>query len=148
VKILHVVPTYIPAYRYGGPIYSVHNLCRSLVELGHNVDVYTTNVDGLQDSDVPLGKVVVIDGVNVRYFSCPYGRRLYYSPSMMKALCEHLRDYDLIHLHSVFLWPTWAAARVARRNNVPYVLSPRGMLVKALIRRKNRQLKNCLDNIN
>lgn len=141
MRILHVVPTYIPAYRYGGPIYSVHNLCRSLVEKGHEVDVYTTNVDGDQNRKFIEGEAVDLDGVKVWYFKCPYGRRLYYSPAMMKALREHSKDYDLIHLHSVFLWPTWAAARMARRNNVPYLLSPRGMLVKELIMRKNRILK-------
>ena len=38
-------------------------------------------------------------------------------------------------------WPTWAAARAARAASVPYVLSPRGMLVQDLIRRKSRWLK-------
>ena len=141
MRILHVVPTYIPAYRYGGPIYSVHNLCRNLVERKHEVDVYTTNVDGDQNRNVVEGEVVDLDGVKVRYFACQYVRRLYYSSAMMKALRVHAKDYDLIHLHSVFLWPTWAAARMARRNNVPYILSPRGMLVKELIMRKNRILK-------
>jgi len=141
MRILHVVPTYVPAYRYGGPIYSVHSLCRSLVERKHEVDVYTTNVDGDQNIKFTEGEAVDLDGVKIWYFKCPYGRKLYYSSTMMKALREHANDYDLIHLHSVFLWPTWAAARAARRNNVPYLLSPRGMLVKELIMRKNRILK-------
>ena len=142
MRLLHVVPTYIPAYRYGGPIYSVHSICRSLVERGHGVDVYTTNVDGTRNTKVPLGTPVDLDGVQVWYFSCPYARRLYYSPTMMGALDEHAKDYDLIHLHSVYLWPTWAAARMARQQNVPYLLSPRGMLVKELVRRKSRWKKS------
>jgi hypothetical protein len=44
VKILHVVPTYLPARRYGGPIVAVHGLCRALVRRGHDVTVFTTNV--------------------------------------------------------------------------------------------------------
>jgi glycosyltransferase involved in cell wall biosynthesis len=48
---------------------------------------------------------------------------------------------DAVHLHSVFLWPTWAAAREAQRSGIPYVLSPRGMLVDKLIERRHRQLK-------
>ena len=46
-----------------------------------------------------------------------------------------------MHLHSVFLWPTLAAARAATRAGVPYVLSPRGMLVPELIRRRGRLRK-------
>jgi glycosyltransferase involved in cell wall biosynthesis len=49
--------------------------------------------------------------------------------------------FDIAHLHSVFLWPTWAAAVACRKAEVPYMLSPRGMLVKELIRRKSRLVK-------
>ena len=55
MKILHVVPSYLPALRYGGPIHSVHGLCKALAARGHAVEVFTTNVDGPQNSKVPLG---------------------------------------------------------------------------------------------
>lgn len=141
MRILHVVPTYLPAVRYGGPIYSVHALCRALAERGHDVHVYTTNVDGPGVSNVPIGGAVLIDGVSVRYFPCGWGRRLYRSPRMIQALNSNVRAFDTLHLHSVYLWPTLAAARIARRTNVPYVLAPRGMLVGELIARKSRILK-------
>ena len=101
--------------------------------------VFTTNVDGAGVSDVPLGMAVPLDGVSVHYFASPF-RRLYYSPAIRAAL-RAVRDFDLLHLHSVFLWPTYAAARAAERNRVPYVVSPRGMLVPELIDRKSRLLK-------
>src|SRR5262249_22536991 len=50
--------------------------------------------------------------------------------------------FDLVHLHSVFLWPTWAAARFSRKAHTPYVVSPRGMLVKELIGRRQRLVKS------
>jgi len=142
MKILHVVPSYIPAWRYGGPIHSVHGLCKALVAQGHEIHVFTTNVDGPGDSDVPLNTAVDIDAVQVWYFPSKRLRRIYYSPPMMNALKARIKEFDLVHLHSVFLWPTWAATRVARAANVPYVISPRGMLVKDLIRRKSRMLKS------
>jgi len=141
MRILHVVPTYLPATRYGGPIYSVHGLCKALVNNGHEVHVFTTNVDGSADSPVPLLQPVEMDGVKIWYFPSQYLRRLYLSPLLMKCLREEITGFDIVHLHSVFLWPTWAAARMARKFGVPYVLSPRGMLVKDLIKRKNRFLK-------
>ncbi len=140
MRLLHVVPTYLPATRYGGPIYAVHGLCRALVRRGHEAGVFTTNVDGDRDSDVPVGIPVDLDGVSVRYFPATL-RRLYRSPQMGQALDESIGRYDLIHLHSVFLWPTYAAARAARRHGVPYVVSPRGMLVPELITRKSRVAK-------
>lgn len=142
MRVLHVVPTYLPATRYGGPIFSVHGLCKALAAKGHDVHVFTTNVDGESDSDVPLGVPVRLDGVHVWYFPSRRLRRLYRSPPMMRALKAQLPQFDVVHLHSVFLWPTWAAAWVARARHVPYILSPRGMLVPDLIRRKSRWLKS------
>ena len=136
VRLLHVVPTYLPATRYGGPIYAVHGLCRALVRRGHQVDVFTTNVDGDGESPVAVDTAVDLDGVSVRYFPSTF-RRLYFSPRMRAALDREIAKYDVVHLHSVFLWPTYAAARPAERRRVPYVISPRGMLVPELIARKS-----------
>jgi glycosyltransferase involved in cell wall biosynthesis len=137
VRILHVVPSYIPAWRYGGPIRSVHGLCAALAARGHDVEVATTNVDGDRDSGVPLQVPVDIDGVTVRYFPCTRLRRLYYSAPMYRFMDESMRGWDLVHTHSVFLWPTTAAAHLARKFDKPYVLSPRGMLVRDLIARRS-----------
>jgi glycosyltransferase involved in cell wall biosynthesis len=142
LRLLHVVPTYLPAVRYGGPIRSVHALCRALAANGNEVHAFTTSVDGPFDSDVPLGRPVDVDGVKVTYFPSRYLRRLYWSPAMGRALSSSVADFDIVHVHAMFLWPTWASARAARRNKVPYVLSPRGMLVPELIRRKSRLVKS------
>jgi glycosyltransferase involved in cell wall biosynthesis len=141
MRLLHVVPTYLPATRYGGPIFAVHGLCRALARRGHEVHVFTTNVDGGGVSDVPLDCPVEMDGVRVHYFASQF-RRLYYSAAMRKALRGFVPLCELVHVHSVFLWPTSAAARIAARAGVPYVVSPRGMLVPELIRRKSRVTKS------
>jgi glycosyltransferase involved in cell wall biosynthesis len=136
LRILHVVPTYLPAHRYGGPIVAVHGLCKALVARGHQVDVFTTNVDGPETLDVPVATPVNLDGVQVRYYASPF-RRLYWSPEMRRALEAEVREYDLVHIHAVYLWPGVAAARAARKYDVPYVISPRGMLVPELIAQKS-----------
>jgi glycosyltransferase involved in cell wall biosynthesis len=141
LRLLHVVPTYLPAVRYGGPIRSVHALCRALAADGHDVHVFTTSVDGPGDSDVPLGRAVDLEGVKVTYFPSHRLRRLYWSPPMRRALASSVGGFDVVHLHAVYLWPTWAGARAARAHGVPYVISPRGMLVPELIRRKSRWVK-------
>lgn len=141
MKLLHVVPTYLPATRYGGPIHSVHGLCRGLVEAGQAVDVLTTSVDGDRDSDVPHEQPVDLDGVQITYFKSRAGRRLYWAPAMERALERTIARYDVVHLHAVYLWPTNMAARVALAAGVPYVISPRGMLVRELVSRKNAWVK-------
>lgn len=147
LRILQVIPTYYPAVRYGGPIRSVHALCVSLVRRGHQVTVYTTNIDGNADSDVPLGRPVDIDGVSVFYFPVPALRRIYWCPALARQLRAAVSDFDIVHLHSVFLWPTYIAARAAHRAGVPYVISPRGSLVGDLIHRKSRFVKTAWINL-
>ena len=141
MRILHVIPSYYPAVRYGGPIRSVHALASASARRGHEVHVYTTNVNGSGVSDVPIGIPVEHDGVRVWYYECPIGRRLFYAPVMGRALRLKVESFNIIHTHSVFLWPTSVAAAAARRFGVPYVVSPRGMLVEDLIRQKNRLAK-------
>lgn len=142
MKILHIVPTYYPAVRYGGPIQSVHGLASALATLGHEVHVYTTNIDGNEVSQVPLDRPTLLDDVKVWYFETGVGRRIYRSPSMHRALVSNIASFDIVHLHSVFLWPTYAGAQAATKAGVPYVLSPRGMLVRNLIRRKSSLAKH------
>jgi glycosyltransferase involved in cell wall biosynthesis len=142
MKILQIVPNYYPAVRYGGPIRSVHALSTALVEMGHEVHVFTSSMDGPTDLDVPEGTPVNLDGVLVRYFRVPLLRRLAWCPGMRTALRAEASSFDVIHLHSVFLWPTWAAARVARSSGVPFLVSPRGMLGPDVIRRKSRFVKS------
>ena len=60
---------------------------------------------------------------------------------MARALSRDIGDFDAAHLHSVFLWPTTKSARIARNRGTPYVLSPRGMLVRELIESKSRMVK-------
>ena len=141
LRILHVVSAYYPAVRYGGPIRSVHGLAAALAHRGHDVHVYTTSIDGDADLDVPLDRPVSLDGVSVHYFRVPALRRLWWSPSLGRRLRESIGDFDVVHIHAVFLWPMLAAARAAARAGVPYVLSPRGMLIQDVISRKSRWVK-------
>lgn len=138
MKLLHVIPTYVPAWSHGGPIVAVHSLCKALAARGHEMTVFTTDVDGRGTLDVPLATPVDLDGVKVFYFHVVAPRRLYPSPSLRRALREHIREFDLAHLHSLFLWPTAATARAALDAGVPYVVSPRGMLVRELLNRRGQ----------
>jgi glycosyltransferase involved in cell wall biosynthesis len=141
LRILQVVPTYFPAVRYGGPIRSVHSLGKSLAERGHEVHVFTSSMDGPQNLNVPLNTPVNMDGVIVHYFPARLFRRICWCPAMRTALEGGTASFDVLHLHSIFLWPTYAAARAAHAAGIPYLVSPRGMLGQEVIRRKSRLVK-------
>lgn len=141
MRILHVIPAYYPAVRYGGPIRSAHGLCAALAARGHDVHVFTTTMDGSHDLDVPLRGPVLLDGVRVHYFRVPALRRLCWSPAMGRRLETDVATFDVAHLHSVYLWPTLKAARCASAAGVPYLLAPRGMLMRDAIRGRNPWVK-------
>lgn len=141
MKILQVIPTYAPAWCYGGPIRAVHEMSTALARRGHEVHVYTTDGNGAERLPIESGVPVVRDGVTVRYFAARGPRRLHFAPAMGRALARSVGEFDVVHLHSVFLWPTAAAARAATRAGVPYVVSPRGMLVKELVHQRSRLAK-------
>ncbi len=60
---------------------------------------------------------------------------------MGARLRAEVAGFDVVHLHSTFLWPTWAAARAARDAEVPYLLAPRGMLGPTVVRNRSRRIK-------
>ena len=128
MNILHVIPSVAPAWRFGGPISAAYGMTRALVRSGHEVTVFTTNLDGAGVLDVPIAKPVDVDGVETWYFPVQWPRWYYYSRELNRQLINHAADFDVVHIHSIFLWPTTAAARACRNAGVPYVSRPAGML--------------------
>lgn len=141
MKILHVVPSYIPAYGYGGPIESVHALNEALTAAGEDVTVFTTDRNGSETLRVPLGQEVLIDGVGVWYFPVSFPRDWFYSAAMHRALKERVKDFDIIHITSVWLAPGALGAHYAKKFKKPYIISPRGSLMRDPLRRKSWKKK-------
>jgi glycosyltransferase involved in cell wall biosynthesis len=137
MNILHVAPAYHPAYRYGGPIWTVHGLNRWLVAAGAKVTVYTTNADGAGVLDVPTNTPVDVDGVTVFYFPRSFPRVWFYSGAMRRALAAHVHEFDVVHITSVFLAASTLGAGAARRAGRPYVISPRGSLMRETLAKKS-----------
>ena len=44
MKFLQVIPHYVPAYNFGGPLRVAHSIGKALIKQGHNVTVCTTNL--------------------------------------------------------------------------------------------------------
>lgn len=128
MNVLHVIPSFAPAWRYGGPIVAALGLTRELARQGHTVSVATTNIDGPGELDVPLCEPVPIDDITCWYFPVQHPRWYHFSAPMGRALKRLVRQSDIVHIHSVFLWPTTAAAFWCRRFGVPYLVRTAGFL--------------------
>ena len=125
MKILHIIPSYVPALWASGPIQPTHFLNRELVRRGADVTVYTTNIDNYKTLDVPLKNPVVIDGVKIFYFPSKFPFWYwYYSSSMRVAIRDNIKKFDVVHITSVFLASSFFGGFYARRSNIPYIISP------------------------
>ena len=128
MKILHVTPSYIPAWQYGGPIRSISEVCKTVVLQGIEVVVLTTNVNVFNELSVPLNESVFIDGVKVKYFQVQRPRYYTFSWPLSRALKNEVKKFDIVHIHGIFHWPMASASFYCRKYKIPYVVSPRGML--------------------
>ncbi|GAK41109.1 hypothetical protein TCA2_3600 [Paenibacillus sp. TCA20] len=140
MKILHLIANL--ATRYGGPSQAILGMTKSLVELGNEVTIFTTNQDGDKELDVPLYEPLVKDGVNIVYFPIQnprfFGTSLPMARHLKKALKNH--EFDIVHIHSLYLFHGAVAASYCRRYNIPYIIRPHGTL-DPFLQKRNRGRK-------
>jgi glycosyltransferase involved in cell wall biosynthesis len=126
LRILQFIPVYKPAWRYGGPIRCVSQLCESLTRQGADVSVFTTNADGRDKLDVPTDAPTVVDGVNVRYFESvrtPWGID---STAFRRDISRAISDFDLVHMSAMWQPLGVPLARAASHAGIPYIYSLHG----------------------
>lgn len=109
----------------------------ALRQQGVDARILTTNDDGPGLlSDLPLGVWHEHQGVPVLAFRrwSPPGRLLRplrefaIAPVLSCWLGQHLGEFDLLHVHALFSYPSTSGMAVARHRRVPYVLRSIGQL--------------------
>ena len=129
MRVLHVAPSFYPSWAYGGVPRCAYELCRQLVRLNVEVHVWTTDVD---DAEHRLSESnAVVDGITIRRFAnlsnwLAYHRQLYLPLGLWQHARRHIRQFDLIHLHSHRHLLQPLVATPARRTAVPYVFTGHG----------------------
>lgn len=126
MKILHVIATLAP--RDGGPSAVLPEMCRSLTKLGHDVEIVTTNRDGETELDVPLARPILDQGVRTTYYPTQRPRSYGTSLPMAIMLRNRIADFEVVHVHSLYLFHGLIAGALCRRRGVPYVIRPHGTL--------------------
>ena len=116
------------APRYGGPPQVCLELCQELAQRGERVAIYTTNIDGPGTLDVPLEEPVWTNGVEIRYFPVRPPRGYALSFPLGRALRRVISEQDVVHIHSLYFFPSTVAAHHCRRAGVPYLVRPHGTL--------------------
>jgi glycosyltransferase involved in cell wall biosynthesis len=139
MKVLHVIPSL--SVRTGGPPVAVVESALALRDIGVASTIVATDMAGSASAGnrgriAPEGLPGGAAALDVRLFPARPPGRLAFSPALYTALRRSVREYDLVHVHSLFLFPQFAAYRAARAAGVPYIVSPRGALDPHLRRQR------------
>jgi glycosyltransferase involved in cell wall biosynthesis len=135
MKVLFVIPALGPVY--GGPSKCVVELAQAVGSQGISVDIVTTNANGFEDLNVPLQTWVDQEKYRVQYF--PYWKggsdniklaltRWPISPALTWWLFQHVAQYDVVHTNTIFSYPVLVAHWACQAHQVPYIMTPHGML--------------------
>lgn len=109
-------------------------MARAVAARGHTVEIFTTDF-GLE-GQVPIDSTPVADGgVTIRYYPAQWPRKFKPSWSLYTALARALPAADVVNLHALYLFHDWAAGRICRHANVPYIVLPHGALDPYIWRR-------------
>ena len=143
MKILQVTNFFKPSWEAGGPARVSYELSKKLMEIGHDVTVYTT--DGFKwRLNVGKNKPVDVDGLRTYYFrnlSSHLARKMvlptpYYLPIVAR---REIKDFDVIHIHEYRTMPGLIVYYYATKYSVSYVLKAGGSL--PIINRMQRMKK-------
>ena len=117
MRILQIIPHYVPAFRFGGPLRVAHSLGKALITLGHQVTVCTTNLSNEKENlDVSLDKPVNIDGVTVFYEKVNSLRWWGYSRDFKTRITNEIKNTDIIITHFHYKYAIYIEGLLARRN--------------------------------
>lgn len=147
MKILHITPSYKPAFTYGGPTVSVSRLCEELANAGEEVDVFTTTANGSEELSVQAGEPNFLEGVRVTYFCRLTGDHTHFSPALLLALWKQGKDYDIIHIHSWWNLVSVFSVLLCWIKGWRPLLAPRGMLSTYSFQYENSTKKKLIHNL-
>src|SRR3712207_2790508 len=96
---------------------------------GHDVEIFTTDIDRPDRLHVPLRSATTAGGgAKITYCRGWPPESFKPSPQMATALMRHLPSFDVVHVHSLYLFHTAVSTALARRHGVPYIIRPHGAL--------------------
>ena len=117
MKILRIIPS--ADRKGGGPIEGAVQLTRALNQLGHETRVVSMDRPGTISPDEYPFEVHEIGPPISGY---------YYCPRLVPWIKQHIHEYDVVVVHGIWLYHSFAAWQALRGSSVPYVVYTHGML--------------------
>jgi hypothetical protein len=122
MKILFPIGSFYPAQE-GGPDNSVYWLNQEANKRGVDTTVVST-MKGIKDASIKSGESIRKYGVRAYFFGY-YGKH-FICPGLYKWFFKNVKNYDLVHINSIFFPLSFIVALIAILKGTRFVVSPRG----------------------
>jgi len=130
-RIIHITPSYKPAFIYGGTTLSISLLCEAQRKNGEQSLVFTTTANGKEELPVSGRLPLKVARVPVWYFRRLTGDHSHFSPGLLLKLYQSIhkkKPGTIVHIHAWWNLTSILSCIIALICNIPCLLSPRGML--------------------
>jgi glycosyltransferase involved in cell wall biosynthesis len=130
MKIALVCPASFPATQFGGIVFLAIDLAREISEMGHDVTIYTTDLDfsnGAKKFNKQLPRIEKFEKFTINRTHVWFSLKLFFVNTAMSAEIENNKP-DIIHTIGLRSYQSIIAWRISKKIKVPLVVSDQGGL--------------------
>ena len=130
MKVALVCPASLPATQFGGIVFLAVDLAREISELGHEVTIYTTDLDfsnGPTKFNKKLPRIEKFEKFSINRTHTWFSLKLFFINTSMSKEIENDKP-DIIHTIGLRSFQSIIAWRVSKKLNIPLVVSDQGGL--------------------
>lgn len=130
MKIALCCPASLPATQFGGILFLVVDIAKELSKAGHNVTIYTTDLDSANNPNTfnkKLPREEVLENFIIKRSHVWLWFKLFYiNPKMYFQMMKD--DFDIIHTIGIRSFQSLIATMISKKKNIPLVISDQGGL--------------------
>lgn len=146
MKISLVCPASLPATQFGGIMFLCVHIANRLSRLGHQVTIYTTDLDFANDAKTfnrNLPREEHVNQFSIKRTHVWFSIFLFYmNLGMYRQMAKD--DHDIIHTVGVRSFQSLIAALISKRKKIPLIVSDQGGLTTHPDLQKSSLLKQIL----
>ena len=130
MKIALICPAFLPASQFGGILFLFYDLARESSNSGHDVTVFTTDLDfanNLHTFNKHLPRIEKIHNFKINRTSIWFSFGLFFvNPKIYSQISKN--NPDIIHTIGIRSFQSFIAAIISKKKNIPLIISDQGGL--------------------
>ncbi len=130
MKIALVCPASFPATQFGGIVFLAIDLAREISEMGHDVTIYTTDLDfsnGANKFNKQLPRIEKFEKFTINRTHVWFSLKLFFINTSMSKEIKNDKP-DIIHTIGLRSYQSVIAWRVSKKLKIPLIVSDQGGL--------------------